>query len=111
MSWPDLTDLLTASGYCSVQRALTKKVPGISQPIQHIDDPPYADAAAVGRPGLAGMVDGAGLEMRGLHRIGRRLARPTRSRTSRSPRRRIFLPFGHVNRLVISSCSMSGLAA
>jgi hypothetical protein len=29
MSWPERTIALTASGYCSVQRALTQNVPGM----------------------------------------------------------------------------------
>ena len=44
------------------------------QAIEHVDDAPYADAAAIGRPRLAGMVDRAGFQVRGLHRIARRLS-------------------------------------
>ena len=43
-----------------------------AEPLQRPHQPPDADAAAVGGPGLGGVIDGALLQMRGLHRIVRR---------------------------------------
>ena len=43
-----------------------------AEPLERMHQPPHADAAAVGGPGLGGMIDGALLQMRGLHRIARR---------------------------------------
>ncbi len=46
---------------------------GNAVPLEEMHDPPHANAAAIGRPGLAGVIHGAGLEMGRLHRVGRRL--------------------------------------
>src|SRR5262249_23937820 len=46
---------------------------GNAESIQKPDDAPDAHPAAISGPGFAGMIDRAGFEMRGLHRVGRGL--------------------------------------
>src|SRR5262249_62411109 len=45
---------------------------GNAESIQQPDEAPDPHPAAVGGPGLAGMIDRSGFEMSGLHRVSRR---------------------------------------